>query len=249
MKGPHNTSVRRFSKKYADREKLYLVIPKSDTFTSLFSETRQLRAACKGQKHRVNCHNWDTKVCCEKCLLRWFTLYQISVDEVGALEVRHALADIQTHPQHHVLRQMPLPGSQVVGQTAVLHELEHQTHGRTLGAHTVELNQLTMRQPPVKKKHTHTDTHFWITLTLNSVRRRHEVRLHHDSSLFYKLVVRHALLSYHLHCHLPPVPRSLQHQPKLAAAYLLAQGQLVRVHLPLICGAADRRQGRVHVNV
>lgn len=51
---------------------------------------------------------------------------------------------------------MPFPGSQVVGQTAVLHELKHQTHGRTLGAHTIELNELTMRQSPVKT-HTHID--------------------------------------------------------------------------------------------
>lgn len=54
-------------------------------------------------------------------------LYQISVEEVWALQVIHALADVQAHRQHGVLRQAALPGSQVLGQAAVLHVLKDQT--------------------------------------------------------------------------------------------------------------------------
>lgn len=41
-------------------------------------------------------------------------VYQVSVDEVGALQVSHPLTDIQTHPQHYILGQMAFSGSQVV---------------------------------------------------------------------------------------------------------------------------------------
>lgn len=82
--------------------------------------------------------------------IAYLLVYQISVDEVAVLQVRHPLTDIHAHTQHGVLRKVPLPGSQVVRQTAVVHELKHQTHGGALGVHGVELDQLTMRQPPVK---------------------------------------------------------------------------------------------------
>ena len=88
-------------------------------------------------------------------LKKFLLFYQIPVDEVGTLQVGHALADILTHPPHHALRQMPLPVSQVVWQAAVFHQLKHKTHGRTLGAHTVELHQPRVGQLPVKA-HTYT---------------------------------------------------------------------------------------------
>lgn len=64
------------------------------------------------------------------------------MEEVGALQIGHPLADIYTHAQQRVLRQTAFPFSQVVGQTAILHELKHQAQGRTLAADAVELNQL-----------------------------------------------------------------------------------------------------------
>lgn len=76
--------------------------------------------------------------------------YQISVEEVGALQVGHPLADVHAHVQQHLLRQAAFPGPQVVGEAAILHELEHQAQGRTLAAHRVELNQLVVRQLPVR---------------------------------------------------------------------------------------------------
>ena len=71
------------------------------------------------------------------------------MDEVGALQVGHALAGIQAHPQKRVRRQMPPGGSEVVRQAAVLHELKHQTYRRVLGAHTVQLDELWVGQLPV----------------------------------------------------------------------------------------------------
>lgn len=76
--------------------------------------------------------------------------YQISVEEVGALQVGHPLADVHAHVQQCLLRQAAFPGPQVVGEAAVLHELEHQAQGGTLAAHSVELNQLVVRQLPVR---------------------------------------------------------------------------------------------------
>lgn len=124
----------------------YLVIPKSDTFTSLLFEIRQFLAACR---HRGRQLSRDRKT------IWWgkshhLSNYQVSVDEVGALQVGHSLADVHTHAQQHVLRQSALPGSQVVGETAILHELKHQAQGRTLAAHAVELNHLVVGEPPVK---------------------------------------------------------------------------------------------------
>lgn len=66
------------------------------------------------------------------------------MDVIGVLQVGHPLTDVYTHAQQQVLRQVAFPGSQVVGKTAVLHELKHQAQGRTLAAHAIELNQLVV---------------------------------------------------------------------------------------------------------
>lgn len=76
------------------------------------------------------------------CKRRHLSAHQVSVDEVGALQVSHPLTDIQTHAQHHVLGYVACSLLQVVRQAAVVHELKHQTHGRALGAHAIELDQL-----------------------------------------------------------------------------------------------------------
>lgn len=105
----------------------YLVMPKSDTFTSLLFETRQFLAACRRNR---TCKL--STVVMQRCVMRkssYLLSYQISVDEVGALQISHSLRDVQAHAQHRVLGQAPSSGSQVVRQTAALHELKHQTHG------------------------------------------------------------------------------------------------------------------------
>lgn len=78
------------------------------------------------------------------------TDYQVSVEEVGALQVGHPFADVYTHVQQRLLRQTAFLGSQVVGETAILHELKDQAQGRILPAHAVELNQLVVGQLPVR---------------------------------------------------------------------------------------------------
>lgn len=62
----------------------------------------------------------------QKCIIQSSrpSVYQISVKEVGALQVSHPLTDIQTHPQHRILRQTAFRGSQVFRQTAFPHELK-----------------------------------------------------------------------------------------------------------------------------
>lgn len=118
--------------------KTYLVMPKSETFTSLFFETRQFLAACARTEEGWALPTERNKSCIT--ISSYQPVYQISVDEVGALQVRHPLTDIQTHPQQRILRQTALPGPQVVRQAAVLHELKQQTHGSVVDAHTVELH-------------------------------------------------------------------------------------------------------------
>lgn len=65
-------------------------MPKSDTLTSLFSATRQFLAACRKKGELRNRTETDQKS-------RSLMVYQVSVNEVGALQVSHPLADIQTH--------------------------------------------------------------------------------------------------------------------------------------------------------
>lgn len=126
----------------------YLVIPKSDTFTSLLFETRQFLAACT---HRGRPLSGDRKT---KWWIKSHHLsdYQISVEEIGALQVGHPLTDIYTHAQQRVLRQTAFSGSQVVRETAILHELKHQAKERTLAAHAVELDKLVVWQLPAEDR-------------------------------------------------------------------------------------------------
>lgn len=75
--------------------------------------------------------------------------YQVSVDDRVLFQVSHSLTDIQAHPQQGFPGEAAPLAPQVVGQAAVLHELEHQADGSDLKAHPIELDQLGVRQLPV----------------------------------------------------------------------------------------------------
>lgn len=139
--------------------KLYLVMPKSLTFTTLFSFTRQFLAAWSS-KHNLK----DIKTrSCSTAVCVWDT-HQVSVDETVGLQVLHPLADVLTHGQKPRLLQSPAPLTQEVQQAAVLQELGHDLQGPLLQTHAVQLNQLRMTQPPAETekqlKHSRELNHF-----------------------------------------------------------------------------------------
>lgn len=205
-------------------------MPKSDTFTSLFFEMRQFRAACMTDAEQNFCNRLHNKKSLIKCLYTWF--YQIPVDKIGAFQVRHPFADIQTHSQQRFLRQVASLLQQVICQTPFLHVLKHQTHGRALCAHSKELHQFTVRQLPVGA---HSNTNSLVLHWFYTKYVKNAPHLHHNFCLLFELVIGHALFSHHLHRHLRLPPPPLQYKPKLPAAYLLPQDQLLREDVPLIC--------------
>lgn len=111
-------------------------MPKSDTLTSLFFETRQFLAAFGRKTGSISSSKTIARHEKKSCFL---LVYQISVDEVGHLQISHPFADIQAHPQQCVLRQRAFPFFQVLCQAAVVHVLKHEAHGNTLRAHAIQL--------------------------------------------------------------------------------------------------------------
>lgn len=78
--------------------------------------------------------------------------HQISVNEVGTLQVDHPLAHIQAHAQQSLPGEAASLAAQEVRQAAGLHVLKHQAHGGLLGAHSIQLDQLGVRQLTVQRK-------------------------------------------------------------------------------------------------
>lgn len=75
--------------------------------------------------------------------------YQVSVDDRVLFQISHPFTHIQAHPQQGFPGEAAPLAPEVVGQAAVLHELEHQADGSILKAHPVKLDQLGVRQLPV----------------------------------------------------------------------------------------------------
>lgn len=78
--------------------------------------------------------------------------YQVSVDDRVVFQISHSFTHIQAHPQQGFLGEAAPLAPEVVGQAAVLHELEHQADGSILKAHTIKLDQLGVRQLPVGQR-------------------------------------------------------------------------------------------------
>lgn len=75
--------------------------------------------------------------------------YQVSVNEIRALQVGHSFAYIYTHAQQSLLWNATFSGAQEFCQTAVLQKFKHQVYGGLLGAHTVQPHQLWVGYLPV----------------------------------------------------------------------------------------------------
>lgn len=124
----------------------YLAIPKSDTFTTRASLTRQFLAAFRATSNTRETLRGSVGGDEEDAS------YQISVDEAVELQVLHALADVQADAQQGAQVEGAPPLPEEVEQAAELHELGDDVNGLVLGADAVELHQLRVRQPPGGKQ-------------------------------------------------------------------------------------------------
>lgn len=70
------------------------------------------------------------------------------MNDMVLLQISHPFTHVLAHAQESLLGEAASLGPEVNGQTAVLHELEHQAHGGLLHAHPEQLHQLGMRQFP-----------------------------------------------------------------------------------------------------
>lgn len=77
--------------------------------------------------------------------------YQVSVDDTRLFQVGHALTHVQAHAQQGLGSKEPPLAAQVIWQAAVFHELKHQADGGLLQAHSIELDQLGVREFPGEK--------------------------------------------------------------------------------------------------
>lgn len=71
--------------------------------------------------------------------------YQISVDEAVALQVLHALADVQADTQQGPQTEAAPPLPEEVQEAAVLHELCDDVDGPLLAAHSIQLHKFRVR--------------------------------------------------------------------------------------------------------
>lgn len=75
--------------------------------------------------------------------------YQVSVQELLGFQVLHSFTDILAHLQQLSRLEPPPSFPQEVQEAAVGHVFSDYEDGALLGADTIELHQLLMRQVPV----------------------------------------------------------------------------------------------------
>lgn len=208
----------------------HLVIPKSDTFTSLFSETRQFLAACR---HRGRLLSGDRRA-------KWWM-------QPPSARLPDLCGGSWSSPGRPSPRWRPCTCSATSPETKCLswpagsRRGSHSPWTRTPGTGgNAGCSQRRVEPACGVTASCQMQKFAELSHRPNAIGTSCEMPLHHNPGLLLQIVFRHAPFSDHFHRHLLRLPPTFQHEPELTAAYLLTQGQFIGVQLPLICSTEAR---------
>lgn len=231
QKSTHKSQVGPFGWDHSDGSvHTDLVMPKSDTFTSLFSETRQFLAACRHRGRQLSGDERATWCEAKPSSVGLPGLCGGSWSSPGRSSLRWRLHTCSTtssetdclswlagswRDSHSPWTQRPGTGE----NAACTRRRAEPTCGARASCQVKRCAELSHRPNVIGMM---------------------QCNLHHNSGLLLQFVFWHAPFSDHFHRHLLPLPSAFQHEAELTAAYLLTQGQVLGVQFPLICNTEAR---------